>query len=66
MEELIRKVIETLDGVEVKGRSNLNKMLGCMQTLDRIAEAMRHNREAMASVSAAEEATKEGVKNDEQ
>ena len=66
MEELIRKVIATLDTIEVKGRDNMDKLLGCMQALDRVAEAMRHNREAMASVSAAEEATKEGVKNDEQ
>lgn len=50
MEELIRKVLATLDTVEVKGKDNLNKMLGCMQALEKIADAMKHNREEMNKV----------------
>lgn len=47
MEELIRKVLFTLDKVEVKGRENLDRLLGCMQALEKIADAMKHNREAL-------------------
>ena len=50
MEELIRKVIATLDKVEVKGRNNLDRMLGCMNTLEKIADALKHNREEMDKV----------------
>lgn len=45
---MIRKVITTLDKVEVKGRNNLDRMLACMQTLEKIADAMKHNREALS------------------
>ena len=55
MEEIIRRVIATLNTVEVKGRDNLDKVLGCMQALDKVADALRHNRETM-------EKTKEGAK----
>ena len=48
MEELIRKVITTLDKVEVKGRNNLDRMLGCMNALEKIADALKHNREEMS------------------
>lgn len=58
MEQLIRQVIATLDTVEVKGRDNLDKVLGCMQALEKIADAMRHNRETMNKV------TQEGEKQD--
>lgn len=47
MEELIRKVLATLDAVEVKGKANIDRMLGCMLTLEKIADAMAHNREAL-------------------
>lgn len=50
MEELIRKVIATLDAVEVKGRANLDRMLGCMQALEKVADAMAHNRETFSEV----------------
>ena len=53
MEELIRKVISTLDKVEVKGKDNLDKMLGCMQVLEKIADAMKHNREALGEAQTA-------------
>ena len=58
MEQLIRQVIATLDTVEVKGRDNLDKVLGCMQALEKIADAMRHNRETMNKL------TQEGEKQD--
>jgi hypothetical protein len=58
MEQLIRQVIATLDTVEVKGRDNLDKVLGCMQALEKIADAMRHNRETMNKT------TQEGEKQD--
>lgn len=34
---LIRRVIATLDSVDVRGRENMDKLLGCMMTLDSIA-----------------------------
>lgn len=48
MEELIRKVLATLDKVEVRGRDNIDMLLGCMQALEKIAAAMKHNREEMS------------------
>lgn len=48
MEELIRKVIFTLNKVEVKGRDNLDMMLGCMDALKKVADAMKHNREELS------------------
>ena len=59
MEQLIRQVIATLDTIEVKGRDNLDTMLGCMQVLGKVAEAMKHNRETFRTV------TQEGEKKDE-
>lgn len=47
MEELIRKVLLTLDKVEVKGRENIDRMLACMQALEKVADAMKHNREEL-------------------
>ena len=55
MEELIRKVLATLNTVDVKGSGNMNKMLGCMQTLEKIADAMKHNREEMNKVKPEEQ-----------
>ena len=52
MEELIRKVLATLDKVEVKGKDNIDHMLGCMLTLEKIADAMAHNREALSKAQA--------------
>lgn len=60
MEELIRKVIATLDKVEVKGQDNMNRLLASMQTLERIADAMQHNREEMNRVQAQEGVNKDG------
>lgn len=55
MEQLIRQVIATLDKVEVKGRDNIDRLLGSIVTLEKIADAMRHNREALAKVQTTEE-----------
>ena len=55
VEELIRKVLATLDTVEVKGKDNMDKMLGCMQALEKIANAMKHNRESLNTLQKKEE-----------
>lgn len=47
MEDLIRNVMATLDRVEVRGRDNIARMNACMQALEKIADALKHNREAM-------------------
>lgn len=55
MEELIRRVLATLDAVEVKGKANMDKMLASMQALEKIADAMKHNREEMSKVKPEEQ-----------
>lgn len=55
MEELIRRVLNTLDKIEVKGRDNLDKMLGCMQTLQKVANEMAANNKATEQVKNAQE-----------
>lgn len=52
MEEMIRKVLFTLDTIEVKGRKNIDRMLGCMQALEKVAAALAHNRETLAAAPA--------------
>ena len=47
MEEMIRKVLFTLDTIEVKGRKNIDSLLGCMQALEKVAAALAHNRETL-------------------
>lgn len=37
---LIRVVISTLNDIEVRGRDNLDKLLGCINALDSIAKEM--------------------------
>lgn len=37
---LIRVVISTLNDIEVRGRDNLDKLLGCINALDSIAKTM--------------------------
>ena len=40
--ERLKAVRRTLEEIDVRGRGNIDKMLGCMMTLDRIiAEAPR-------------------------
>ncbi|MBQ8555362.1 MAG: hypothetical protein IJ438_05740 [Clostridia bacterium] len=50
MEELIRKVLFTLDTIEVKGRANIDRMLGCMQLLEKVADALAHNHKVFSEV----------------
>lgn len=50
MEELIRRVIATLDTVEVKGKTNIEKILGCMKALEKIADAIKQNREELKTL----------------
>lgn len=57
MEELIRKVISTLDKVEVKGKDNMDRMLGCMNALEKIADALKHNREELGKAQPEEQKT---------
>lgn len=35
-EERLKAVRRTLEEIDVRGRDNIDKMLGCMMTLDRI------------------------------
>lgn len=57
MEELIRKVLFTLDTIEVKGRENIDRMLGCMQVLEKVADALAHNRETLQNMQTGVKAT---------
>lgn len=38
--KLIKIVISTLDDVEVKGRDNLDKLLGCINALESVAKRL--------------------------
>lgn len=37
---LIKMVISTLNGVEVKGKDNLDKLLGCINALETVVQVM--------------------------
>ncbi|MBO4939356.1 MAG: hypothetical protein J6C98_10240 [Oscillospiraceae bacterium] len=37
--KLIKMVISTLNGVEVKGKVNLDRLLGCINALESVAKA---------------------------
>lgn len=37
--ELIKMVISTLDTIEVKGRDNLDKLLGCINALETVVQS---------------------------
>lgn len=37
---LIRVVVSTLNDIEVKGRDNLDKLLGCINALESVAKEM--------------------------
>ena len=50
MEELVRKVLSTLEAVEVKGKANMDRMLGCILALEKVADALAHNKEEFSSV----------------
>lgn len=36
---LLKMVISTLDGVEVKGKDNLDRLLGCINALESVVQA---------------------------
>ena len=36
---LLKMVISTLDGVEVKGKGNLDRILGCINALEAVVQA---------------------------
>lgn len=38
--ELIKMVISTLDSIEVRGRDNLDKLLGCINALETIVQSV--------------------------
>lgn len=38
--QIIRKVIETLNRIDVRGADNLDRMLACIQTLERFDAAL--------------------------
>ena len=38
--ELIKMVISTLDSIEVKGRGNLDKLLGCINALETVVQSV--------------------------
>lgn len=37
---LIKMVISTLNGVEVKGKDNLDRLLGCINALESVVKAL--------------------------
>lgn len=37
--ELIKMVITTLDTIEVKGRDNMDKLLGCINALETVVQS---------------------------
>lgn len=50
--ERIKAVRRTLEEIDVRGRDNIDKMLGCMMALDQIiAEAPRPTQEAKSNES---------------
>lgn len=40
--DVIQIVINTLDSVEVRGKDNMSKLLGCIQALEKIIEQARN------------------------
>lgn len=36
MKELLKSILATLETVEVKGKTNMDRMLGCMMTLEEL------------------------------
>lgn len=51
---IVRAVISTLNTVEVKGKENLDKMLGCINALEQVAKNVE-----CAAAAAAENETEE-------
>lgn len=47
MLDTIMQIKATLDKIKVKGRKDIERMLGCMQALDGIEKALIQNREEL-------------------
>lgn len=47
MLDTIIQIKATLDKIKVKGRKDIERMLGCMQALDSIEQALIRNREEL-------------------
>lgn len=45
MQWIIQSVIATLDKIEVRGKGNLDKLLGCIQTLEKLLETIKTDQE---------------------
>jgi hypothetical protein len=40
---ILKIVVSTLNNVEVRGKENLDRLLGCIQTLEKEIEALQKN-----------------------
>lgn len=40
MKELLESILRTMEAVEVKGRGNLDKLLGCMNALEEVIKLL--------------------------
>lgn len=45
-EKIISRVLYTLEQVEVRGKQNLDKLLGCMQALEVLKDSLAAEKEA--------------------
>ena len=46
--ETLSIVVNTLNGIEVRGKENLDRLLGCIQTLEQVICTL-HNEEKVAN-----------------
>lgn len=44
--QLLKNIINTLDGIEVKGKENMDRLLGCINALESMlkVEEIQHNK----------------------
>ena len=42
---IIKRVIYTINQVDVRGKDNMDKLLGCIQTMERLLEQLRARKE---------------------
>ncbi len=42
---IIKRVIYTINQVDVRGKDNMDKLLGCIQTLERMLEQLSERKE---------------------
>ena len=50
MVSLIKAIISTLDSVEVRGRDNLNALLGSINALETVVQALENSSKAVEEV----------------